>query len=220
MTNKDAYEIMDWEKSMLEAPQEFKDFYRIEEEIYNHEMREGQVILDAGFGSGRLLHQLNLKLDSKIIGIDNSKEMIERYSAKLMLLPGVFVMYGDLNHTPFADSTFDIVIIGGATFGNLAGKKKQVLREIKRILKPSGKMLFSVYSEKSLPIRLEKYKNDPLDHKVSRTGTVYGMQNGRVLISSEQYSPDKIEKVFKRYGGKELKIIGKTAMAYILEGWF
>ena len=72
---------------MLEAPQEFYDFYRIEEEIYNHEMREGQIILDAGFGSGRLLRQLKLKAGSKIIGIDNSREMVERYSVELMALP-------------------------------------------------------------------------------------------------------------------------------------
>ena len=205
---------------MLEAPQEFYDFYRIEEEIYNHEMREGQIILDAGFGSGRLLRQLKLKAGSKIIGIDNSREMVERYSVELMALPGVFVMYGDLNHTPFADGTFDIVIIGGATFGNLAGKKKQALKEIKRILKPSGKILFSVYSEKSLPIRLEKYRNDPLEHKVSRKGTVYGLKNGQILISSEQYSPDKIQKIFKRCGGKNCKIIGETVLAYIIEGRF
>ncbi len=95
-------------------------------------------ILDVGCGNGRNM------LDKRynFIGIDNCDKFIEMCRNKKLN-----VIKSDMTALPFEDNIFD-AIISIASFHHLSSVDRRVkcLCELKRILKPNGKMLLSVWS--------------------------------------------------------------------------
>jgi demethylmenaquinone methyltransferase/2-methoxy-6-polyprenyl-1,4-benzoquinol methylase len=97
-------------------------------------------ILDICCGTGdqtAALQQLRPKDSTRIIGLDFSKQMLDRARCKFATDP-IDWIEGDAMHLPFADNTLDLVT---AAFGfrNLTGYAAG-LREIARVLKPGGQL--------------------------------------------------------------------------------
>ncbi len=114
-----------------------------------------KVLLDVATGTGDFAIQaLDLNPD-KIIGVDISegmlnvgrKKMIDRgYSDKIEMKSG------DSEQLPFADNTFDAVTVafGVRNFENL----EKGLAEIRRVLKPEGRVVVLEFSKpKSFPFK-------------------------------------------------------------------
>lgn len=100
----------------------------------------GELILDAGCGTGRNLKEL-VVAGSEPVGIDFSLGML---TVARREIAGAPVAMANLEQQlPFRDSSFDAVLCAliGEHLSELAG----VLQEFHRILKRRGRLVFSVY---------------------------------------------------------------------------
>jgi len=93
-------------------------------------------IYDLGCGSGRNMRE-------SMIGLDNCINFIEICKEK-----GLNVVYGDLTELPFEDNSAN-GIISIASFHHLDSEERRMkaLIEMKRVIKPKGKILLSVWSK-------------------------------------------------------------------------
>lgn len=100
----------------------------------------GEMILDAGCGTGRNLGQL-LEAGSYPIGIDFSLGMVNVATRRW---PNVSVAVANLDHPlPFMPASFDAVLC--ALIGEHLSNLSLTLREFFVVLKPGARLLFSVY---------------------------------------------------------------------------
>ena len=90
--------------------------------------------LDAGCGTGRYLRVLADHGAARVYGVDRSAAMLAH--AK-----GARVVQGDVSAMPFASSSVDVVVSGLAL--NDIEDLGAAMREIGRVLKPSGVVVYS-----------------------------------------------------------------------------
>lgn len=111
--------------------------------LFSKYVENGDKILDFGCGNGRLIEIFN---DKKIeyIGTDNSEKLIE--IARKKYPRHKFMVAPDLN-LPFSDNYFDKVY-SLAVFHHIPSEefRLQFLNEIKRILKPGGLLVLTVWN--------------------------------------------------------------------------
>jgi ubiquinone/menaquinone biosynthesis C-methylase UbiE len=103
-------------------------------------VRSGSTVLDLGCGAGMLA--LLKKKDVTLAGIDLSSEC-----ALASKRNGYdFTFTGELTNLPFEDHSFDYVV-SLDVFGHIEfSQKDQVIREIKRVLRPDGVTLHGIES--------------------------------------------------------------------------
>lgn len=92
-------------------------------------------ILDAGCGAGGNMEFMG-KYGS-VVGIDISKEMIEHCCMR-----GLSATCGSIENTPFADGDFDVILCLDVL--EHLPDEELVLRELKRVVRSGGIMVFSV----------------------------------------------------------------------------
>jgi SAM-dependent methyltransferase len=98
------------------------------------------LALDLGCGPGTLMQALRAGHPQvRIVGCDLSHALCSRAHARN---PGVPVIEGDAEVLPFHDHQFDIVFMTEVLEHLLA--PTQALHEIRRVLKPQGRLLLSV----------------------------------------------------------------------------
>jgi demethylmenaquinone methyltransferase/2-methoxy-6-polyprenyl-1,4-benzoquinol methylase len=111
---------------------------------------EGARVLDVACGTGDLSLVLAEAGAVRVIGLDFCRPMLEiaRRKSEADSRPIPFVE-GDALRLPFADETFDVVTIA---FGlrNLAGVADG-LRELRRVLKPGGRLAVLEFSSPVVP---------------------------------------------------------------------
>ncbi|WP_407355438.1 methyltransferase domain-containing protein [Methanolobus sp. WCC5] len=104
-------------------------------------------VLDLCCGQGRHSLELARRGFRNIDGLDRSHYLIQRAksSAKKESLTVRF-REGDARKTPYATDSFDVVMLLGNSFGyfETSDEDLRVLKEVKRILKPWGKILLDV----------------------------------------------------------------------------
>ncbi len=102
--------------------------------------KRGEYILDAGCGTGRNLKSI-LAAGSHSIGIDLSLGMLQ---VARRSLPNAPLAIADLQKPyPFRVSQFDAVLC--ALIGEHLEDLPTTFREMNQVLKPSGRLVFSVY---------------------------------------------------------------------------
>lgn len=96
-------------------------------------------VLDAGCGDGRVAKMLSEKGYIRITGIDFNENVTQ------LSVPNAEFLCEDLTKTTFQDNTFDVIIILDVLehFENL----NPPLVELRRILRPGGKLLVSMPTE-------------------------------------------------------------------------
>lgn len=93
-------------------------------------------VLEVGVGTG-----LNLPFyreDVEVVGVDLSEKMLEK-GRKKAIRAKVMLLKADARSLPFLDGSFDTVV--STFFLCVIPKKEEVLREIRRVLKPDGVLL-------------------------------------------------------------------------------
>lgn len=103
----------------------------------------GDKVLDLGCGNGRLFFTLKDK-GVEYVGVDNSEKLIEEAKKKA---PEADFRVVDILKLPFPDNYFDKVYCI-ATLHHIPSKeiRGEVLREIKRVLKPNGLLILTVWN--------------------------------------------------------------------------
>ena len=92
-------------------------------------------------------------------------------------------------------------------------KKEKALNEMKRVVKKSGGIIISVFSEDALPERLKLYKKLKTPIKeIKKDGTViFGFGGDNI---SEQFSKKQLKEMFRKAGLK-LEEIKKVGIGYL-----
>ena len=104
----------------------------------------GESVLDVGCGTGTLAIAAKRHIGSagKVYGIDASPEMIAR-ARKKAKKAAVDVAFENafVESLPFPDATFDVVL-STTMLHHLPDKaRRQCLREVRRVVKPAGRLL-------------------------------------------------------------------------------
>jgi SAM-dependent methyltransferase len=101
---------------------------------------EGQRVLELAFGTGQLQKALLSRMAGLVVGVDESSQMARLARARLAqsgLLPAALIR-GLAQKLPFPASSFDTVV---STFPSEFITLAPTLEEIRRILRPSGKVI-------------------------------------------------------------------------------
>jgi len=105
-------------------------------------VKDADLILDVGCGSGMVTRDLAHLTKGKVIAIDGSEEMLKVADKILSVYNNVELRIGDAEDLPFEDNKFDI------TTCNLllmwAENPQKVVNEMTRVTKPGGIVLASL----------------------------------------------------------------------------
>ncbi|MEO9363790.1 MAG: arsenite methyltransferase [Nitrososphaera sp.] len=127
-------------------------------------IQKGEIVLDLGSGAGidAFLSANIVGKSGKVIGVDMTEEMLARArrNAREAGYSNVEFKKGDIEERiPVGNNSVDVVISNCVI--NLTTDKVKAFKEVKRILKPGGRMVISdLVADKSLPkesISLEQW---------------------------------------------------------------
>lgn len=107
-------------------------------------------VLEIGFGNAKLITQL-LGMVGRVDGIDISKDMIEagkQLQAEAIAEGRLTLSYGSTSSIPYVDDTFDAICTANTLY---FWKNVPVdLQEIKRVLKPGGRVAIGIRSRSKM----------------------------------------------------------------------
>lgn len=120
-----------------------------------------KVVLDAGCGTGKFLPILE-SISTKYIGVDLSSNQLEKAKAKSKKENSLF-LNSSLVNIPLEDNSVDLIISTWVlgTITDLTEREK-CLTELKRVLKPTGKIILVENAENS---EFEELRNRTSDSR-------------------------------------------------------
>lgn len=207
MKNNDYHNLL-----INSQPESYNIWFEEERKYLAENITKGAYVLEVGSGDGRSIYDL-LPLTKNIIGIDHDENAIKETNEKFSEFSEIEFILASAEKLPFEDGKFDFVICM-TSFANFAGKKYEILEEMKRVLNPKGKIIISVYSQNALPERMKVYKN-------VKAPIIEVKENGAVIFDeslgdniSEQFTKDQLIEIF---GKAHLKIeeIKEVNIAYL-----
>ena len=133
-------------------------------------IKKGDTVLDLGSGSGIdcFLAAEKAGNTGKVVGIDMTKEMVERAkdNAAKQGIKNVEFILGEIENLPLKDNSVDIIITNCVI--NLAPDKTEAFKEAYRVLKPGGKIYLSDI------VLLEELSKEQKNNKDLLSGCVAG----------------------------------------------
>src|SRR5262245_59470417 len=97
-------------------------------------------ILDVGCGNGVPITEALVNAGHRVVGLDSSAGMLDRFRANL---PGTPVVRGDARQCPFGDGTFDAAFSWGMLFHLRRVDQAAAFASVSRMLKPGAPFLFT-----------------------------------------------------------------------------
>ena len=106
-------------------------------------LKPGEIVLDVGCGAGldSLLAAQAVGPSGRVIGLDLLEEMCERgraHAKEVGVDAWTEFVRGEMEDIPLPDASVDVVISNGVI--NLSPRKSRVLAEIRRVLRPDGRL--------------------------------------------------------------------------------
>ena len=111
--------------------------------VRHAELKPGEIVLDVGCGAGldSLLAARAVGPSGHVTGLDLLEEMCERgrtHAREAGVDAWTKFVQGEMEDIPLPDASVDVVISNGVI--NLSPRKSRVLAEIRRVLRPDGRL--------------------------------------------------------------------------------
>ncbi len=108
-------------------------------------LKPGEVVLDIGCGAGidTFIAARKVGPTGRAIGLDMTPEMLgrARTNKEVLGLTNVEFREGRMEEIPLGEAAVDVVLSNGVI--NLSTEKGQTFREIYRVLRPGGRLVFA-----------------------------------------------------------------------------
>jgi SAM-dependent methyltransferase len=101
-------------------------------------------VLEVGPGRGELAERIAHELGAEVIAVDQSPRMVELTRAR-----GVEALVGDVQELPFPAAQFDCALAAWMLFH--VPDLDSALRELRRVLRPGGRLVAVTNSERTMP---------------------------------------------------------------------
>jgi len=168
-------------------------------------LMDGETVLDLGSGAGFdcFLVSPRVGATGSVIGVDMTPEMLSkaRENAVNGNFDNVEFRLGEIEHLPVADSSIDVVISNCVI--NLSPDKKQVCREVYRVLKKGGRVAISdVVATNPLPAEV---RDDP--------DNFCGCISGAITVA-------EFEKIMQAAGFENINIRVNENSRLFIRDWF
>ena len=163
--------------------------------IESVDIKPNDVLLEIGFGHGVSFKMIAEKTNEKIYGLDFSEDMVKLASENnrdLIHNNRLELKYGPVHPAPFQNNFFDKVIAVNVIY--FWDEPHKELSEIKRILKPGGKVALYLTDKKSMEnISFAKthvfnrYTADEFAEIVNQAGFVNVKYDSKVMNKGIEY---------------------------------
>ena len=181
---------------------------RVLEIVRGLEIKDGELVLDCGCGEGFYVMVISqLFPNVKIVGFDHDKSLLEKAKKWVGNNKNVTWVLGDIYKIPYPDNYFDKIILSEVL--EHIPDDKRALKEVKRVLKPRGKIAITVPNH-NYPLFW-----DPLNWVREHLGLGHfscksGFLGGIWAMHLRLYYPWEIENLVKEVGLKIEEIRGLT----------
>ena len=166
--------------------------------------------VDIGCGNGRHLIPLARRCD-RVIGLDSASAMagIARKNLRQACLDNAAIMVANAARLPLVDNAADCILFI-ASLHNIPGRGRRVaaLCELRRVLRPGGKALLSVWSKWQ-----DRWRRKSLQQLF-----MPGRKAGDVMVPWKKDDMD-VQRFYHLYGRRELQRDIRQAGLYVSMLW-
>jgi ubiquinone/menaquinone biosynthesis C-methylase UbiE len=201
-----------WERVLQSPTSSYGELFESERKYLLEHITAGLNVLDIGCGEGRNMRTI-LERTRQVVGIDNDGKAVEDAQKHFLNIPTVKVLNASAAKLPFDDQTFDVVTFL-MILPNLDKSKDVVMSEIARVLKNSGRVILSTFSDDAFDERMKIYKQVGVPiSKIEGTTFIFDESLGANI--SEQFSEAQIEALAHGAALKIVDIQKVDSIAYI-----
>lgn len=131
---------------------------------------EHDTVLEVGCGEGELAGRIQQELGASVVAVDQSVRMVELAQRR-----DVDARHGDVQHLPFADRSFDVVVAAWMLYH--VPDLGRGLREIARVVGPAGRLVAVTNAADHLR---ELFALGGIDH----WELPFGAENGEAMLQA------------------------------------
>lgn len=139
------------------APPRVRQYLEAEIQFVLDHITPGALLLELGCGYGRVLNGLSAK-NPRLFGIDTSVESLQMAFESKSNNCAPILLAMDSVELGFRDGCFDLVACIQNGISAFKVDQEQLIREALRVTRSGGRVLFSSYSERFWPDRLEWFR--------------------------------------------------------------
>ena len=173
--------------------------------LFDKYLQTGMAILDLGVGGGRTTPYLS-SIAGRYVGVDYAPEMIAVCRKKFPALQFAVGSADDLSS--FASSSFDAVVMAfnGMDYVIPDGSRFRALREMYRVLKPDGVLIFSSHNPRSIWVRpsWNPKRLHEMAQRIVDSGSIFfppilwSLTGVRVILAALQALPQSLVRTARR----------------------